>query len=140
MADYDISLSQKSETQEILRIVEEVAHDCQPPKLRLVARKRTLKRINEQIAAITATKPGSEVRAFFNATARLARVATEVSGKLDRFPGLNLDEFREALDLWYRLSDYADTVAWCCRGGSQTIAEALITLRFLESLVPNGKR
>jgi len=111
-----------------------------PPKLHIVARRRTLNRLNKQIAALTATKPGSDVRAFFSATARLARVATEASSDLDRFPGLNLDEFREALDSWYRLSDYADTLALCCRGGSETIAEALITLRFLESLVTRGKR
>ena len=46
---------------------------------------------------------------------------------------------QEALDLWYRLSDYAYVVILLCEGGSQTLAEALITLRFLENLVSDAR-
>lgn len=108
--------------------------------LQIVARNPSLERINERIAMLTAMTPGSEIRSFFSVAAQLARVATEVSRDIDQFPGLALDELQEALQLWYRLSDYADVVALLCRGGSQTLAEALITLRFLESVVPNARR
>ena len=105
------------------------------PKLHVIARKRSVEEINERIAALTDQGPGSEIPAFFSLAARVARVAAEASCDIDRFPGLDMDEFREALDLWYKVSDYADVIALCCSGRSLSMAQALITLRFLESMV-----
>lgn len=106
-------------------------------KLQIVARSEIkLEAVNKRIAAITASGAGNDVRAFFSTIARLARIAAECSKDIDsRFPELDLVEFEEALNGWYRVADRADAIVLCCRGESPTVAEGLITLRFLESLV-----
>lgn len=105
-----------------------------PSKLQIVpSRNQQLDCVNGKIAKLIATKPQSDIYGVFALSGRLARQAVDTALEIQKLPGIDLEQIEPVLNFWYRLSDYARTAALCCAGGSQTLAEALITLHFLEN-------
>ena len=105
----------------------------QPPKLQIVpTRAQQLDCVNGKIAKLVADKPQSDIYGVFALSGRLARQAVDTALEIEKLPGIDVEQIQPVLNFWYRLSDYARTAALCCAGGNQTLAEALITLRFLQ--------
>jgi hypothetical protein len=104
-----------------------------PPKLQIVpTRAQQLACVNEKISKLVATKPQSDIYGVFALSGRLARQAIDTALEIEKLPGVDLQQIQPVLNFWYRLQDYSRTAALCCAGGNQTLAEALITLRFLQ--------
>ena len=105
-----------------------------PPKLEIVpSRAQQLDCVNGKIAKLAAAKPQSDIYGVFALSGRLARQAVDTALEIEKLPGIDVEQIQPVLNFWYRLSDYARTAALCCAGGNQTLAEALITFRFLEN-------
>jgi hypothetical protein len=76
-------------------------------------------------------RPNAHAHAIFANAAFLAGKAIEAATELQQMPGASAEAFIETLDFWHRIRDYAGTAALDCLGGNNTLAEALVTFRFL---------
>jgi hypothetical protein len=72
--------------------------------------------------------------AIFALSGQLARQAVDITLELNSCPGVDAEQIQPVLNFWYRLADSARTAALSCAGGSQTLAEALVTYQFLRTL------
>ena len=70
--------------------------------------------------------------------AHLATEAIEAAEELKAMPGVNVRRFQPALDFWYRVRDYNHAAALAVAGGNETLAEALVTYRFLRTAADEG--
>ena len=86
--------------------------------------------VNKKIANLSRA---NDIYGVFALSGRLARQAVDAALELKKLPGIDAEQIEPVLNFWYRLSDYARTAALNCAGGNQTLAEALITLQFLEA-------
>lgn len=93
-----------------------------------------LRCINEKIASLAAIKPFGECYDLFALAAHVAGEAIEAATELQQMPDIDVEAFRDALNFWHRVRDYAGTAALNSAGGNQTLAEALITLKLLRSI------
>lgn len=104
------------------------------PKLQIVHRRDPqLQCVNEKIAALAAAKPWADIYAVFSLAARLATEAIEAAEELQQLPGASVQALQPTLEFWHRARDYNYTAALAVVGGNQSLAEALITLRFLRN-------
>jgi hypothetical protein len=87
--------------------------------------------VNRKIAEQITRSPNAHVHAIFANAAFLAGQALEAATELQQMPGASAEAFAETLEFWHRLRDYAGTAALDCLGGNHTLAEALVTFRFL---------
>lgn len=87
--------------------------------------------VNRKIAEQITHRPNANVHAIFANAAFLAGEAIEAATELAHMPGASTEAFAETLEFWHRLRDYAGTAALDCLGGNNTLAEALVTFRFL---------
>jgi len=102
------------------------------PKLQIVRhRDPQTQALNEKIARLAAVNPWGDVYAAFALAAHLATEAIEAAAVLQHQHGA--EDFAPTLEFWHRLRDYAGTAALNCAGGNQTLAEALVTLQFLQN-------
>jgi hypothetical protein len=85
---------------------------------------------NQEIANLAATAPHGNIRDVFALAAHLAGEAIEGATALQRERATG--DFAPTLEFWHRLRDYAGTAALNCGGANQSLAEALVTLRFLQ--------
>jgi hypothetical protein len=108
----------------------------QLPKLQIVHRRDPqLQRVNEKIAALAAIKPWNDVYATLASSARLAADAVQAAKELQQLPGASVRAIQPTLDFWLRVRDYNRASALAVAGGNQSLAEALVTFRFLQNLV-----
>jgi hypothetical protein len=87
--------------------------------------------VNRKIAECVTRRPNAHAHAIFANAAFLAGRAFEATTELQQMPGASAEAFIETLDFWHRIRDYAGTAALDCLGGNNTLAEALVTFRFL---------
>jgi hypothetical protein len=59
-----------------------------------------------------------------------------VATQLEKIPGIEPGQMQSVIDFWYLLADLARTAALRCVGANQTLAEATITLMFLQKSRP----
>ena len=97
------------------------------------ARQSELKCVNEKIAALVAVKPWGNIYAAFSLVAHLATEAIAAAEEMQRTPGANAEAIQPTLEFWHRARDYNYTAALIVAGGNQNLAEALVTLRFLQN-------
>jgi hypothetical protein len=108
-----------------------------PTQARLVAPcAAQLACVNRKIAERITNRPNAHVHAIFANTAFLAGKAIEAATELQQMPGATPEAFADTLEFWYRVRDYAGTAALDCLGGNNTLAEALVTFRFLNCRGP----
>ena len=93
-----------------------------------------LQRVNEKIAALAAVKPWDGVYATLASSARLADEAIQAAKELQQLPGASVREIRPTLEFWHRVRDYNRAAALAVAGENQSLAEALVTFRFLRNL------
>jgi hypothetical protein len=86
---------------------------------------------NQEIANLAATAPYGKIRDVFALAAHLAGEAIEAATVLQREHAK--EDFAPTLEFLHRLRDYAGTAALNCAGGNQTLAEARVTLQFLQN-------
>lgn len=104
------------------------------PQLTLVPRRNPqLHCVNEKIAGLAAVKPCGDLYAAFSLAAHLATEAIEAAEELRQMPGVEVRAFQPAADFWYRVRDFNHAAALACAGGNQSLAEALVTFRFLNN-------
>jgi hypothetical protein len=112
------------------------------PKLQIVAgRNPQLQCVNDKVARLVAMKPWGDIYAALALAASLANDAIEAAQELQQLPGTNGRALQPSLEFWYRVRDCNHRAALAVAGGNQTLAEALITLRFLQHAreeVPDG--
>jgi hypothetical protein len=89
--------------------------------------------VNEKIARLVAVKPWGDVYAAFSLAAHLATEAIEAAEELLQMPGTSLREIQPTLEFWHRARDYNYAAALAVAGGNQSLAEALVTFRFLQN-------
>lgn len=89
--------------------------------------------VNEKIAALAAVKPYGDVYAAFSLAAHLATEAIEAAEELQQMPGVDPKAFHSTITFWHHLRDYNHAAALAVAGGNQTLAEALVTFRFLQN-------
>jgi hypothetical protein len=87
--------------------------------------------VNRKIAQQITSRPNAHVHAIFANAAFLAGNAIKAATELQQMPGASAEAFVETLEFWHRVRDYAGTAALDCLGGNNTLAEALVTFRFL---------
>jgi hypothetical protein len=87
--------------------------------------------VNRKIAEQITRRSNANVHAIFANAAFLAGEAIAAATELAQIPGTSTKSFAETLEFWHRLRDYAGTAALDCLGGNNTLAEALVTFRFL---------
>jgi hypothetical protein len=92
--------------------------------------------LNEKIARLAAVKPWNDIYCCFSLTAQLAGEAIEAAEELQQMPGTDRRTFEPVLSFWHRVRDYNYAAALAVAGGNQTLAEALVTFRLLQSLGP----
>ena len=93
-----------------------------------------LRSVNGKIAGLTALKPWADIYAAFSLVAQLAAEAIDAAEELQQMPGATVDILEPALDFWCRVRDVNYAAAMACAGGNQTLAEALVTFRFLRNV------
>jgi len=93
-----------------------------------------LRNINGKIAGVSAAKPHCDIYAAFSLVAQLAAEAIDAAEELQQMPGATVDILEPALDFWCRVRDVNYAAAMACAGGNQTLAEALVTFRFLRNV------
>jgi hypothetical protein len=89
--------------------------------------------VNEKIAGLAGVKPWCDPYAAFSLAAHLATEAIEATEELRQMPGVEVRAFQPAADFWHRVRDFNHAAALACAGGNQTLAEALVTFRFLNN-------
>lgn len=103
-------------------------------KLRIIYRRDPqLQCVNEKIAALAAVKPWGDVYLAFSLAAHLATEAIEAAKELQQLPGASVQALQPTLEFWYRARDYNYAAALAVAGGNQSLAEALVTFRFLQN-------
>lgn len=103
-------------------------------KLRIVPRQDPqLLCVNEKIAGLAAVKPWGDVYAAFSVAAHLATEAIEAAQELQQLPGASVQALKPTVEFWYRVRDYNHAAALAVAGGNQSLAEALVTFRFLQN-------
>jgi hypothetical protein len=106
------------------------------PKLQIVHRRDPqLQCVNEKIAALAAVKPWANIHAAFSLAARLSTVAIKAAEELQQLPGANVQDLQPTLEFWHRVRDYNYATALAVAGGNESIAETLVTFRFLRNAV-----
>lgn len=104
------------------------------PRLQIVHRRDPqTQAVNEKIARLAAVKPWGDVYAAFSLAAHLATEAIEAVEELQQLPGASVGALQPTLQFWYRTRDYNHAAALAVAGGNQTLAEALVTFRFLQN-------
>jgi hypothetical protein len=104
------------------------------PKLRIVRRRDPqTQAVNEKIARLVAVKPWGDIYAAFSLAAHLATEAIEAATELQQMPGASIREIQPTLEYWHRVRDCNYAAALSVAGGNQTLAEALVTFRFLQN-------
>jgi hypothetical protein len=105
------------------------------PQLKVVAHRNSqLRTVNEKVAGLAAVKPHGDAYAAFSLAAHLAGEAMQAAMELKEMPGADPTSFQSALDFWHRVQDCNRVAALSCAGGSPTLAEALVTFRFLQNI------
>jgi hypothetical protein len=102
-----------------------------PPHHPVIPRATQLACVNRKISEQITRRPNAHVHAIFSNAAFLAGNAIEAATELQQMPGASAETFAETLEFWYRMRDYAGAAALSCLGGNNTLAEALVTFRFL---------
>ena len=93
-----------------------------------------LLRLNERIAALAGLKPGTDLYVVFFRAARLAAEAIRVAEEHEQFPGANVQALQPALEFWRCVRDSNDAAALAVVGGNQSLAQALVTFRFMQNM------
>jgi len=105
------------------------------PRLQIVHRRDPqLQRVNEKIAALAAMKPWDQVYATLASSARLADEAVQAAKDLQQLPGASVRAIRPTLEFWQRVRDYNRAAALAVSGGTESLADALVTFHFLHNL------
>ena len=105
------------------------------PQPKVVSRRNPqLRVVNENVARLAAVKPFGDAYAAFSLAAHLAGEAVQAVIELKKMPGVDPKSFQAALDFWHRTQDNNRIAALNCAGGSQTLAEALISFRLLRNV------
>jgi hypothetical protein len=103
-------------------------------KLQIVPRRDPqLQCVNEKIARLAAVKPWGDVYAAFSLAAQLAAEAIEAAQELQQLPGASVEVLQPTLEFWRRARDYNNAAALAMAGGNQSLAQALVTFRFLQN-------
>jgi len=89
--------------------------------------------VNEKIARLVAVKPWGDIYAAFSLAAHLATEAIEAATELQQMPEASVREIQPTLEFWYRARDFNHAAALAVAGGNQSLAEALVTFRFLQN-------
>lgn len=89
--------------------------------------------VNEKIARLSAAKPWGDVCATLALAARLAEEAIEVATELQRMPGASVRALQPTLDFWRQVRECNRAAALLCSGENQTLVDALVTFRFLQT-------
>ena len=97
-----------------------------------------LRNINGKIAGVSAAKPHCDIYAAFSLVAQLAAEAISAAEELQQMPGASVGILQSTLDFWCRVRDVNYAAALACAGGNQTLAEALVTFRFLRNVAGEG--
>ena len=92
-----------------------------------------LRSTNEKIAKLAADKSAGDIHSAFMVVAQLSTEAVGVAAQMAQIPGIEPGQMQSVIDFWYRLADLARTAALRCVGANQTLAEATITLMFLQT-------
>ena len=93
-----------------------------------------LRSVNGKISQLTALKPWADIYAAFSLTAQLAAEAINAAEELQQMPGASVGILQSTLDFWCRVRDVNYEAALACAGGNQTLADALVTFRFLRNV------
>jgi hypothetical protein len=93
-----------------------------------------LRAVNGKVAGLTALKPWADIYQAFSLAAQLATEAIEAAEELQQMPGATVRILQPTLDFWCRVRDENYAAAMACAGGNQTLAEALVTFRFLRNV------
>ena len=97
--------------------------------------------VNQKIATLAGVKPWGDVCTAFSLAAQLATEAIEAAKELQQLPGASVQALKPTVEFWYRARDYNHAAALAVAGGNQSLAEALVTFRFLQNAageVPNA--
>jgi hypothetical protein len=93
-----------------------------------------LRRLNENIARLAASKPAGDVFTAFALAAHLADLAVEAANGLGRMPGIDKKALQPTIRAWNSLRDQCRTAALACVGANHTLAGALVAFRLLRNL------
>jgi hypothetical protein len=105
------------------------------PQLKVVPHRNSqLRTVNEKVACLGAVKPYGDAYTAFSLAAHLAGEAMQAAMELKEMPGTDATSFQSALDFWKRVQECNRIAALSCAGGSQTLAEALVTFHFLQDI------
>lgn len=105
------------------------------PELKIVSHRNSqLRSVNEKVACLAAVKPYGDAYAAFSLAAHLASEAIHAVMELKEMPGADPTSFQSSLEFWHRVQDCNRVAALSCAGGSQTLAEALVTFRLLQNI------
>lgn len=106
-----------------------------PPQLCVIPKSNSqLQAANERVARLAAVKPYGDAYAAFSLATHLAGDAILAVMELKEMPGADPTSFQSELDFWHRTQHCNRIAALSCAGGSQTLAEALVTFRFLQNI------
>ena len=89
--------------------------------------------VNEKLARLAAVKPWGDVYAAFALAAHLANEAIEAATELQQMPGASVRAIQPALEFWAIARDFNHAAALAVAGGNESLAEALVTFRFLQT-------
>jgi len=93
-----------------------------------------LRSVNGKIAGLTALKPWADIYAAFSLVAQLAAEAIDAAEELQQMPGASVQLLQPTLKFWHQLLDLNYAAALVCAGENHTLAEALVTFRFLRNV------
>jgi hypothetical protein len=103
-------------------------------KLQIVRRRDPqTQAVNEKIARLAAVKPWGDVYAAFALSAHLATEAIAAATELQQMPGASIRAIQPTLEFWHRVRDFNHAAALAVAGGNESLAEALVTFRFLQT-------
>jgi hypothetical protein len=100
-----------------------------------------LRVVNGKIAGLTAVKPWADIYQAFSLAAQLATEAIQAAEELQQMPGASVQLLQPTVEFWHQLLDLNYAAALVCAGENQTLAEALVTFRFLRNVAgeaPDG--
>ena len=104
------------------------------PKLQIVQRRDPqLRCVNDKISALAALKPWGDIYAAFSLAAHLATEAIQAAEEFQHLPGVSGRDLQPTIEFWLRARDYNYAAALAVAGGNQSLAEALVTFRFLQN-------
>ena len=93
-----------------------------------------LRSINGKISQLAALKPWADIFQAFSLVVQLAAEAINAAEELQQMPGASVGILQPTVDFWHRVRDSNYAAALACAGGNQTLAEALVTFRFLRNV------